>query len=148
MVSRRFVRMDVLSGRCFVRTALDVLSGRTCLRRFVRKTFCQDWLRRFVRKMFSQDRNTLFEQYFCATWAILVQQFRATLTIFERYLGILGRYLRTTFGNYLNNTLAILRDKLVTTWALLGHYLIDAIPFHSLVTKVCSLVVVSLVSYV
>ena len=48
-VSRRFVRMDVLSGRRFVRTALDVLSGRrfvrttldvlsgrTCLRRFVR----------------------------------------------------------------------------------------------------------------
>ena len=31
-VSRRFVRMDVLSGRGFVRTALDILSGR----RFVR----------------------------------------------------------------------------------------------------------------
>ena len=68
-VSRRFVRMDVLSGRRFVRTALDVLSGRrfvrtaldvlsgrTCLRRFVRKTFCQDQLRRFVRKTFCQDR--------------------------------------------------------------------------------------------
>ena len=68
-VSRRFVRMDVLSGRRFVRTALDVLSGRrfvrtaldvlsgrTCLRRFVRKTFCQDRLRRFVRKTFCQDR--------------------------------------------------------------------------------------------
>ena len=67
-VSRRFVRMDVLSGRRFVRTALDVLSGRrfvrtaldvlsgrTCLRRFVRKTFCQDRLRRFVRKTFCQD---------------------------------------------------------------------------------------------
>ena len=49
LVSRRFVRMDVLLGRRFVRTALDVLSGRTCLRRFVRKTFCQDRLRRFVR---------------------------------------------------------------------------------------------------
>ena len=70
-VSRRFVRMDVLSGRRFVRTALDVLSGRrfvrtaldvlsgrTCLRRFVRKTFCQDRLRRFVRKTFCQDRLT------------------------------------------------------------------------------------------
>ena len=70
-VSRRFVRMDVLSGRRFVRTALDVLSGRrfvrtaldvlsgrTCLRRFVRKTFCQDRLRRFVRKTFCQDRIT------------------------------------------------------------------------------------------
>ena len=69
LVSRRFVRMDVLSGRRFVRTALDVLSGRrfvrtaldvlsgrTCLRRFVRKTFCQDQLRRFVRKTFCQDR--------------------------------------------------------------------------------------------
>ena len=58
MVNRRFVRMDVLSGRHFVRTALDVLSGRTCLRRFVRKTFCQDRLRRFVRKTFCQDRLT------------------------------------------------------------------------------------------
>ena len=50
--------LDVLSGRRFVRTALDVLSGRTCLRRFVRKTFCQDRLRRFVRKTFCQDRLT------------------------------------------------------------------------------------------
>ena len=31
-VSRRFVRMDVLSGRRFVRTALDVLSGRHFVR--------------------------------------------------------------------------------------------------------------------
>ena len=82
------------------------------------QTFCQDG--RFVRKTFCQDRNTwpLFEQYFCATWAILGHQLRATWTILERYLG-------TTFGNYLNNTLAIVRDKLVTTWGLLGHYLIN-----------------------
>ena len=38
-VSRRFVRMDVLSGRRFVRTALDVLSGR----HFVRVLLRMDW---------------------------------------------------------------------------------------------------------
>ena len=61
-VNRHFVRMDVLSGRRFVRTALDVLSGRnlvrtaldvwsglTCLRHFVRNKFCQHWPWRFVR---------------------------------------------------------------------------------------------------
>ena len=32
MVSRRFVRMDVLSGRHFVRTSLHVLSGRHFVR--------------------------------------------------------------------------------------------------------------------
>ena len=57
-VSRRFVRMDVLSGRRFFRTTLDVSLGRTCLRHFVRKTFCQDRLRRFVMKTFCQDRLT------------------------------------------------------------------------------------------
>ena len=42
-VNRHFVRMDVLSGRFFVRTAWDVLSGLTCLRHFVSNTYCQDW---------------------------------------------------------------------------------------------------------
>ena len=39
-VSRRFVRMDVLSGRRFVKNRL---------RHFVRKTYCQDDFRCFVR---------------------------------------------------------------------------------------------------
>ena len=110
LVSRRFVRMDVLSGRRFVRTALDVLWGPTCLRRYVRKTFCQDRPRGFVRETFCQDWAIL-GHYFGNTWALLRQYKGNTRAILEHYLG----NTLTLLGQYLNTTWALFECYFVTT---------------------------------
>ena len=118
LVCRRFVRMDILSGRRFVRTALDVLSGPTCLRRFVRTGL--DILSR-PKYLHTIQYIALLGHHLRATWAILGHYLNNTWVLLGHYLGNTWALL----GNYLNNNLAILRDKLVTTWTLLGHYLIN-----------------------
>ena len=136
-------------GSCFLKVKSQ--NSFCQVGRFARKTFCQDRLRHFVRKTFCQDRPALDvlsgrhfvrtgldvlsgPKYLATIWTILLRYLGNTWAPIESYLNkqylsgtwaLLGRYLGTTFGNYLNNTLAILRDKVVTTWGLLGHYLIN-----------------------
>ena len=106
-VSRHFVRMDVLSGTRFVRTALDICQDRPALdvlsgRRFVRKTFCQDRHRRFVNKTFSQD-SAILGHYFSNTWALLAQYFGTPWALLAHYWYFLGSNW-ALFGQYLAAT--------------------------------------------